>query len=66
MVKEKKFDCVRMKDEIQQRILKEIEGLSVEERRRRFEERVLADPILGPFWRNARRVRTAGLYDEKE
>jgi len=51
-MKEKSFDCVRMKHEIQQRIREEIAGLSREERRRRTEEAILADPVLGPIWRN--------------
>ena len=53
---EKAFDCVQMKHEIQARIMKEIEGLSLEERNRRFEARIAADPILGPFWKNAKPV----------
>ena len=52
MMKEKRFDCVRMKHEIQQRIREENEGLSQEERRRRTEEAILADPVLGRIWRN--------------
>jgi len=40
-----------MKDDIQRRLLKEYEGLSLEERRRLIKERVDADPILGPFWK---------------
>ena len=65
-MKSKPFDCVRMKREIQTRILEEMEGLSDEERRRLTEERILADPVLGPFWRRACRVRTArrGTVDE--
>ena len=61
MVKEKRFDCVRMKDELQARLLEEIKGLSLEERRERFEKEVLCDPILGPFWRNSHKIRTSGL-----
>jgi hypothetical protein len=53
---EKTFDCVQMKHDIQARIMKEIEGLSLDERNRRFEARIAADPILGPFWKNAKPV----------
>ncbi len=60
-MKEKKFDCVRMKNEIQEKLLKEIEGLSLEERRERFEREVLSDTILGPLWLNSRKIRTSGL-----
>ncbi len=59
--KEKEVDCVRMKNEIQQKLLEEMKGLSPEEWRRRADERVLANPILGPFWRRVRKVRTSGL-----
>ena len=52
----KEFDCVRMKHEIQQEILREMRGLSPEEQRRRTEELILADPILGRLWRKARRA----------
>jgi len=48
---QKSFDCVRMKHEIQERILKEMAGLSSAQRRQRTEERILMDPILGPLWR---------------
>jgi hypothetical protein len=51
MKKAKEFDCVRMKDEIQAKLLKEYEGLSDDEiaeiRRRKIE----ADPILGPLYK---------------
>jgi hypothetical protein len=49
--KVKKFDCVKMKHEIQQKILKEMEELSPEEFREKSRQRILADPILGPIWR---------------
>jgi len=51
-MKEKSFDCVQMKHEIQQRIREEMEGLSREEQRRRTEEAILADPVLAQIWRN--------------
>ena len=57
MKKIKKFDCVQMKNEIQQKILREIEGLSLEQRRKRTEKRIASDPILGPIWKGARRIK---------
>jgi hypothetical protein len=57
-MKRKKFDCVQMKHEIQQHIMKELKGLSPEEQRRWTEEHISKDPILGPFWRRARRTPT--------
>ena len=57
-MKEKTFDCVKMKHDIQQDILKEMAGFSKEKKRRRTEEAILEDPILGRIWKNARRVHT--------
>ena len=62
MVKEKKFDCVKMKHQTQQKRLKESQDLSREERRKKMTDRILADPILGPAWRRALKVRTSGLW----
>ena len=55
-MKAKKFDCVDMKHEIQQQLLNEMKGLKPKEQRRIAEERILADPILGPFFQRVRRV----------
>ena len=55
-MKEKKFDCVKMKHDIQQQLMKEFEGLSPEEQWRLTEERILADPYLGPVWKRARKI----------
>ncbi|MBN2559868.1 MAG: hypothetical protein JXQ75_02930 [Phycisphaerae bacterium] len=52
----KKSNCVELKHEIQQGILKEIGGTSPQEQRRRMEEDILSDPVLGPIWRRARRI----------
>jgi hypothetical protein len=48
---EEKFDCVRMKTEIQERLLHEIAELGEEEARKRRKERLMRDPILGAFLR---------------
>lgn len=45
----KAFDCVQMKTEIQERLLRETVELGDEEARRRRHERLLRDPILGRF-----------------
>ena len=45
----KDFDCVQMKWDIQQKLLEEERLLGPEEARRRRDERVRNDPILGPF-----------------
>lgn len=46
---EKDFDCVQMKWDIQQKLLQEETELGIEEARRRRDERLRNDPILGPF-----------------
>jgi hypothetical protein len=45
----KDFDCVQMKWDIQQQLLREIEELGEEEARRLQRERVMRNPILGRF-----------------
>jgi hypothetical protein len=49
MSKKKDFDCVEMKWQIQQDLLREEQELGSEEARKRRKQRVLNDPILGPF-----------------
>ena len=51
MKQPKDFDCVQMKWNIQQELLREIDELGEEEARRRQRERVVNNPILGPFLR---------------
>jgi hypothetical protein len=48
---EKTFDCVQMKAEIQERLLRESTDLGEEEARKRRSERLSRDPILGGFLR---------------
>jgi hypothetical protein len=48
------FDCVQMKTEIQDRLLREIAEVGEEEAGKRREERLLSDPILGRFVRSKR------------
>lgn len=59
-MKDKQFDCVRMKHEIQQEILREMQSLSPEEQQRRTAQEIESDPVLGRLWRRARRIETAG------
>ena len=47
----KDFDCVQMKWDIQQKLLEEERQLGKEEARRRQDERVRNNPILGAFLR---------------
>jgi hypothetical protein len=47
----KEFDCVRMKAEIQEWLLREVAEFGEEEAQRRRAERLARDPILGGFLR---------------
>ena len=47
----KEFDCVEMKAEIQERLLREVAELGEEEAQTRRAERLSRDPILGAFLR---------------
>ena len=49
MKNHKEFDCVQMKWDIQQQLLNESRGMSQEEVRRTQQQRIAADPLLGPF-----------------
>jgi len=51
MKAEKKFDCVAMKAEIQERMLRETAELGEEEAQKRRAERLSRDPILAGFLR---------------
>ena len=56
-MKNKKFDCVKMKHEIQRQILEETRGMTPEQRRRQAEQAIESDPILAHLWRHARRIQ---------
>ena len=51
MKKDKTFDCVEMKWEIQERHRREVDAHGKEEAERRRWQRVLDDPVLGAFVR---------------
>jgi hypothetical protein len=51
MKKDKKFDCVKMKWDIQRQIRKEFEGIPEVEARRLQMRQVEQDPILGPLYK---------------
>jgi len=57
--KNKKFDCVKMKWDIQQQISKEFAGISDEEAHKIQMAEVIQDPILGPFCKNLRSIKGA-------
>ena len=54
MKRNKNFDCVQMKWDIQAKIAKEFAGMSEAEARKIQDERVARDPILGPFLKKVR------------
>ena len=57
MKAEKTFDCVEMKAEIQERLMREVAELGEEEARKRRAERLSRDPILGGFLRTKKAER---------
>lgn len=59
MMKNKKFDCVRMKRDIQQQILKEFSGLPDEDAHKTQMAKVMQNPILGPFCKKVCSVKDA-------
>jgi hypothetical protein len=54
MKPEKQFDCVEMKADIQERLLREIAELGEEDAKKRRAERLARDPILGALLRAKR------------
>ena len=54
MKREKEFDCVEMKRRIQEQILNRYAGVEPAEARRRQEQEIAGDPILGAFLRKIR------------
>jgi hypothetical protein len=52
------FDCVEMKAQIQERLLRESTELGEQEARKRRAERLSRDPILGGFLRKKKTVQT--------
>ena len=63
MKQDKKFDCVQMKIEIQERLLREIADLGEEEAARLRHERLVHDPILGAFL--DRKTATSGPHEQR-
>lgn len=59
MSKEKEFDCVEMKRQIQERITRKYAGVPEKEALRLQREAALADPTLGPFLEKLRSRRIA-------
>jgi hypothetical protein len=47
MIQHKEFDCVRMKWDIQQRLMKEFQEINPQSARQIERDRIAADPVLG-------------------
>ena len=62
MKKNKKFDCVQMKWDIQQRIQKEYEGLPKQDAHNRQMAQIDQNSILGPY---LKRVQSAKKVSAK-
>ncbi len=60
MTKNKKFDCVKMKWEIQQQIRQEFAGVPEDQAREVQMRQVAEDPILGPLYRRLASEKTSG------
>ena len=63
MKQDRKFDCVQMKTEIQERLLREIAELGEEEAARLRHERLAHDPILSAFL--DRKTASTGPHTER-
>jgi hypothetical protein len=61
MKKDKKFDCVKMKWDIQKQIRKEFEGIPEVEARQMQMRQVEQDPILGPFYKHLASVKQSSM-----
>lgn len=58
-MKNKKFDCVQMKWDIQQEISREFSGISDEEAHKIQLARVMQSPTLGPFCKKVSSLKRA-------
>jgi hypothetical protein len=61
MTNKKTFDCVQMKWDIQRKLEEEMRQLPEPEKRRIQLERVLDNPLLGPFMRRTQSTSDAAL-----
>ena len=53
----KKFDCVKMKHDIQAEQLKRLKGLTHAEQIELMHREILRDPVLARIWQQSKRVR---------
>ena len=50
-IHDKSLDCVELKKELQEKVIKERAGLAGEQQIKRDEELIAKDPVLGPLWK---------------
>ncbi len=62
-MKEKTFDCVKMKNEIQQELLNEMRALSPEEWNKATAKIISSNPILASVWEQARKISKNGSIE---
>ncbi len=60
-MKKKEFDCVRMKHDIQQKILKETEGMTQDKVNAYTMKKIESNPILSEVWRRVHRTTGANV-----
>jgi len=58
MNRQKEFDCVEMKREVQEKVRQKYAGIPEAEAHRLQREAVLGDPVLGPFLSKLRSRRS--------
>ena len=61
MMKNKKFDCVKMKRQIQQKLQKEYAGTNDDQAHKSQMEKVHKNPVLGNF---IRKIKTIDLHKQ--
>jgi hypothetical protein len=49
-MKDKVFDCIKMKEDCQRAVEQRYGGLTIEERNERMVQDIMDHPVLGPFY----------------
>ena len=57
-MKDKQFDCVKMKWDIQKKLSAEYSGMPDEQARQKQMEKVRKNPLLGPFLKQVKSVKS--------
>jgi hypothetical protein len=45
----KKFDCIKMKHDIQKKIIQEMKGLTPKQQHKKIQKDIESDPLFGPL-----------------